>query len=239
MFSLAIIAKEDEAVRKLYLELLERGFSCSMTADGKQPLEEFTERTPDLVVVAMEGLPGSSDMWDLPHKIKRETHLPVIALITKNTLLSLDRGYNTGDFGTSPWEANVDDFITEPWEVAELVTRIKRVLHPTSDIARANMIKCGALVINLAKCEVLLSGRIISLTFKEYELLRFLASNPGKVFRRESLLNRVWGYDYFGGDRTVDVHIRRLRSKIEDATHNFIETVRNIGYRFRENPEAL
>ena len=96
------------------------------------------------------------------------------------------------------------------------------------------LIRCGDLVIDLAKCEVSLSGRLIPLTFKEYELLRFLASNRGRVFTREALLNKVWGYDYYGGDRTVDVHIRRLRSKIEDPTHTFIETVRNIGYKFRD-----
>ena len=236
MFSLALIAQENEAVKKLHNELLERGFNCSITADSKQSLEEFAERTPDMVVIVMEGLPGSSDRWDLPARIKKETSLPVIALITQKALANIDNGYNAGNFVTSAWESNIDDFITEPWDIGELVTRIKRVLRPTSDVAQADMIKCGALIINMVKCEVLLTGRVIPLTFKEYELLRFLASNPGKVFRREALLNKVWGYDYFGGDRTVDVHIRRLRSKIEDATHNFIETVRNIGYRFRENP---
>jgi two-component system alkaline phosphatase synthesis response regulator PhoP len=76
----------------------------------------------------------------------------------------------------------------------------------------------------------------LELTFREYELLRFLVEHPGRVFSRDELLNAVWGYDYFGGDRTVDVHVRRLRSKIEDATHTYIETVRNIGYRFVKNP---
>jgi DNA-binding response OmpR family regulator len=78
-------------------------------------------------------------------------------------------------------------------------------------------------------------GNPVMLTFREYELLKFLASNRGRVFTREALLNRVWGYDYYGGDRTVDVHIRRLRSKIEDASHTFIETVRNIGYKFNKD----
>jgi two-component system alkaline phosphatase synthesis response regulator PhoP len=76
---------------------------------------------------------------------------------------------------------------------------------------------------------------VVEFTFREYELLRFLAANEGRVFTRDTLLDRVWGYDYYGGDRTVDVHIRRLRSKIEDAGHTFIETVRNIGYRFRSS----
>ena len=79
-------------------------------------------------------------------------------------------------------------------------------------------------------------GRIVELTFKEYELLKLLASNSGRVYSREALLDQIWGYDYYGGDRTVDVHVRRLRSKIEDSTHTFIETVRNIGYRFKKTP---
>jgi two-component system alkaline phosphatase synthesis response regulator PhoP len=97
-----------------------------------------------------------------------------------------------------------------------------------------DVIRCGDLVIDSAKCEVSLSGKPIILTFKEYQLLKFLASNKEKVFTREALLNKVWGWDYYGGDRTVDVHIRRLRSKIEDINHSFIETIRNIGYRFRK-----
>lgn len=90
-------------------------------------------------------------------------------------------------------------------------------------------------MIDPAQCEVTLEGEVVELTFKEYELLRFLASNRGRVFTREALLNWVWGYDYYGGERTVDVHVRRLRSKIEDSKHVFIETVRNIGYRFKKD----
>jgi len=97
------------------------------------------------------------------------------------------------------------------------------------------IIKCGDLVIDLAKCQVSVGIRLVTLTFREYQLLKFLAGNQGKVFTRDALLDKVWGWDYYGGDRTVDVHIRRLRSKIEDRNHSFIETVRNIGYRFKEN----
>jgi len=89
------------------------------------------------------------------------------------------------------------------------------------------------MVINLTNYEVTISGKIISLTFKEFELLKFMVRNQGRVFSRDDLLRKIWGYEYYGGDRTVDVHIRRLRSKIEDGNHSFIETVRNIGYRFR------
>jgi len=94
-------------------------------------------------------------------------------------------------------------------------------------------VKYGDLVMDLANYTVHISGRPVELTYKEYELLRFLATNRGRVFTRETLLSKVWGYDFYGGARTVDVHVRRLRAKIEDRHTPFIETVRNVGYRFR------
>lgn len=128
----------------------------------------------------------------------------------------------------------VDDLVLAPFRPAEIALRAGILLKrfsPADD--SAEIIRCGKLVIDRARYEVTLDGGRLDLTFKEYELLRFLASRPGNVFTREILLDNVWGYDYFGGTRTVDVHIRRLRSKIE-ATTTFIETVRNVGYRFRE-----
>jgi DNA-binding response OmpR family regulator len=221
MFRLAIVTEDKKEVRKLHSELLKRGFSCSVTAAGEDP---FAAKSypPDLVLLASDGRPPSPEMKGLARRIKQERRLPVIALVSRKALGGLDT------------EPSLDDFVIEPWETDEVVARIKRTLHLASH-AGSDLIKCGDLVIDPAKCEVRLGGRVVSLTFKEYELLRFLASNRGKVFTRDALLNRVWGYDYYGGDRTVDVHVRRLRSKIEDASHSFIETVRNIGYRFRED----
>jgi DNA-binding response OmpR family regulator len=146
--------------------------------------------------------------------------IPLIALVSREKLNGLD--------------SKVDDFVVKPWEANEVTARIKRILRQKGSAGSEDIIKCGDLVIDLAKYEVSLSSKSIMLTFREYQLLKFLASNHGKVFTREALLNKVWGWDYYGGDRTVDVHIRRLRSKIENPTHTFIETVRNIGYRFRE-----
>ncbi|HTE84557.1 MAG TPA: response regulator transcription factor, partial [Dehalococcoidia bacterium] len=116
----------------------------------------------------------------------------------------------------------------------EILLRVRAILRRRANVDSENVLRCGALLIDLANYKVMLDSRPIELTYKEYELLRFLASNRDKVFTREALLNRVWGYDYFGGARTVDVHIRRLRSKIEDRGHAFIETIRNVGYRFHE-----
>jgi DNA-binding response OmpR family regulator len=125
----------------------------------------------------------------------------------------------------------VDDFLLLPASGPELTRRIERALWRRHGVDSENFVRCGALTLDLANYRVTVAGEPLVLTFKEYELLRFLAMNAGRVFTREQLLNRVWGYDYFGGARTVDVHIRRIRSKIEIHGHSFIETVRNVGYR--------
>ena len=125
----------------------------------------------------------------------------------------------------------IDDFIILPAGAAELARRIERALWRRHGIDSENFVRCGALTLDLSNYRVTVEDQPLVLTFKEYELLRFLAMNAGRVFTREQLLNRVWGYDYFGGARTVDVHIRRIRSKVEIHGHAFIETVRNVGYR--------
>ena len=133
-------------------------------------------------------------------------------------------------------EQGLDDFIMKPWNLDELSTRIRRLVSKANRENEETIIKVGDLTIDPIRCEVELGGRLLALTFKEYELLKLLATSKGKVFTREALLNEIWGYDYYGGDRTVDVHIRRLRSKIEDPEHAFIDTVRNIGYKFKDSP---
>jgi DNA-binding response OmpR family regulator len=147
--------------------------------------------------------------------------LPILALVSVPTLHILEE------------ETGIDDFILNPGNLDELATRIKRLVARTMVVQEDKVIKSGDLIIDPVKCEVHLGGRLLALTFKEYEMLKLLAINPGKVFTREALLNEVWGYDYFGGDRTVDVHVRRLRAKVEDPVHSFIETVRNVGYKFK------
>ena len=125
-----------------------------------------------------------------------------------------------------------DDFIVVPWRQGELTLRIARLRVGEAPPSKSQIISVGDLVIDPERYDVFVGERQVLLTFKEYELLKLLASNPGRVYSREALLEQVWGYQYFGGTRTVDVHIRRLRSKIEDATHTFIDTVWNVGYRF-------
>lgn len=130
----------------------------------------------------------------------------------------------------------VDDFCVTGCAPEELCARVRQVIWKRHRVDARNVLKCGDLVMDLANYTVHVAGRPVELTYKEYELLRFLATNRGRVITRETLLSKVWGYDFYGGARTVDVHIRRLRSKIEDRHNTFIETVRNVGYRFRAAP---
>jgi len=222
LFSIFIIAEKSERIKGLHSGLAQRDFACSIASDRDEAIKQVAEQAPDLVLVEMDGHPANSRIWELSQRIKRERHLPIIALVSKEALDSPDVNLNT-----------IDDFVVKPCAVSELALRVKRLLQRTNDTDTSELIKCDDLVIDLANCEVSINGRLIALTFREYEMLRFLARNRGRVFTRDALLNKVWGYDYYGGDRTVDVHIRRLRSKIEDSSHTFIKTVRNIGYRFK------
>jgi len=139
-------------------------------------------------------------------------------------------GFDTRDLDVSP--GNID-FCFPPFCAEEFAVRIGLLIARSGRNDSDNVIQQGEIRIDLERYEVTVSGRKVDLTFKEYELLRVLASNPGHVYSREALLQTVWAYDYYGGTRTVDVHIRRLRSKINDVEHRFIETVWNVGYRFR------
>ncbi len=127
----------------------------------------------------------------------------------------------------------VADVMVVPARLGEIILRARRVLSSRPEKSDS-VVRAGDLSINHTNYEVTVSGRSVNLRYKEYELLLLMATNPGRVYTREQLLERIWGYDYLGGTRTVDVHIRRLRSKIEDRDHQFIETVWNVGYKFKD-----
>ena len=124
------------------------------------------------------------------------------------------------------------DVFCRPIRIRECLSRVLLLYKRFNRISDANSIRSGELTMDVSKYEVRHDGQKIDLTYTEYELLKFLITHPGQVFSRDVLLNKVWGYEYYGGARTVDVHIRRLRSKIEHKSHVYIETVRNIGYKF-------
>ena len=128
-----------------------------------------------------------------------------------------------------------DDFCVIPWKGQEVEARLAHLFWRTGRGTRPDLVEYGPLVLNLETYQAALSGRPMDLTYMEYELLKFLATHPGKVFTRETLLSRVWGYEYYGGARTVDVHIRRLRAKLGEENAHLISTVRSVGYRFGQS----
>lgn len=219
MLHVVIVSSEAEPVSGLRSALPERGVECAVVPSFDPSAGNGPK--PNLVSVCINGASPGTGLWRLPQKIRAETGLPVLGLISR---AALPHGDTLADF---------DDFVLEPWDPGEVAVRMRRLALRRHGTSEGEIIRCGGLVIDPARCEVFLNDRRIELTFREYELLKFLASNPGRAFTRETLLNKVWGFDYFGGDRTVDVHVRRLRSKLGGPDETFIETVRNIGYRFR------
>jgi len=216
-----IVTADGEKKTGLEKSLVLFDFACSV-ASYDESLEQLSRTSPDIVLIEMDnGRPGSPSRQIITD-LKKEKPLPVITLIPAEILDGIDIQFEA------------DDFVVGPANPAELALRIRRLLHRPDSRGNGELIKSAGLVIDLLTCEVAVNGKVIELTFKEYEMLKLLASHPGRVYTREQLLDKIWGYDYFGGDRTVDVHVRRLRSKIEDAHHTFIETVRNIGYRFKK-----
>ena len=163
---------------------------------------------------------GAQDLAEAASAV-RGAGLPCVALLPMPGLFDLDIA------------AGVVELCFPPFSAEEVEVRIVAALQRAGGPKSANRVEAGELAIDLDRYEVTVSGRRVDLTYKEYELLKVLASNPGRVYSREALLKEVWDYDYFGGTRTVDVHVRRVRAKTNDARHQFIETVRNVGYRFR------
>ncbi|MFQ5860693.1 MAG: winged-helix domain-containing protein [Dehalococcoidia bacterium] len=218
MYSVLVIVGPEAATEGV-LPLLEREGLDYTLAPGLEQEPSSAGEEPDAVLLHLESLPARAGR-ELVSRC-RELRLPVIALAPAESPESYDPAFNA------------DDFILVPFPRGELTTRIRQVLFRHRGPERPHTIKVGDLLIDTERYEVTIGGRRVLLTYKEYQLLLLLASNPGRVYSRETLLSRVWEYDYFGGTRTVDVHIRRLRSKIEDPTHSYIETVWNVGYRFK------
>lgn len=229
MYRILVAAEDARAAEELCLRLEVSAFAQFFACSLDDALDRLTDQKFDVVLVEVTDRFASRDLLS---RIKQEKALPVIAGVRRAFIPAISGSLT-----------DADDFILAPYDPTELEMRIKRLLHYTTKMTTGDLIVCGDLAIDPARCEVKLAGKEVELAFKEYELLRFLMTNRGRVYTREALLNRVWGDNYFGGDRTVDVHIRRLRSKIEDVNHVFIDTVRNIGYRFtdgdgRRNPDV-
>jgi len=222
MYRIVLLGNDDGEARFFAGVLEQHDFRAAGLGVSEAALDRLQQAPPDVVLVDLEAA-GPELLRRLQAEPAIAEHSAVVVMLAEASLRRLDAG------------PPPDDVLVKPANPAELVARVRLALRRRTNVDAQNLLRCGELVIDLANYKVTVGGQPVELTYKEYELLRFLMSNPAKVFTREQLLNRVWGYDYFGGARTVDVHIRRLRSKIELRPGDiFIDTVRNVGYRFKD-----
>jgi len=219
-----LIGSDEEEHRRLVQELRRYEYACLIVEEPGEATTAIERESPDVVVINLaRPVLAQAEIREVVQVCSGASRIALLALIKDDQVAQFDVALG------------FDDFQLYPCRPVELATRLRQMLWRLGKVPLEDehVVKAGDLVIDTSRYEVFLAGHPVELTFKEYELLRFLAASPDRVFTRETLLNRVWGYDYYGGARTVDVHIRRLRSKIEDKDHLFIETVRNVGYRFR------
>lgn len=195
-------------------------------ADGgyESALDDRTEWDAVLAVLDSESGPEASEaVWRFCSDV-RSTDTPVILLAGGTMLDELIEHHDS-----------FDDFVITPFHPHELRARLELLLTRAGKRSRGEVVTYGPLALNIETYQAVLDGRHLDLTYMEYELLRFLASSPGQVFTREALLNQVWGYEYYGGARTVDVHVRRLRAKMGEEHGSLISTVRGVGYKLGQS----
>ena len=229
MAKTVLIVEDDRNIAdllRLYLE--KEGYEVVIALDGLKGVEKFREVHPSLVLLDVM-LPGM-DGWGVCRTIRSESKTPIIMLTAKSETEDKVSGLKQG----------ADDYITKPFEMKEVLARIEAVLRRSGiePEKAARKLVFDKLVINLDSYELIVDGKRIDTPPKEMELLYHLASTPNRVYTRNQLLDEVWGFDYFGDTRTVDVHIKRLREKLEGVSDQWeLKTVWSVGYKFEVNPK--
>ena len=225
MATSVLIVEDDKNIAELLQMYLEKqGYAVTIAADGGKGLEKFRAIKPDLVL--LDVMMPVMDGWAVCRAIRAESQTPVIMLTAKSELDDKVAGLRSG----------ADDYITKPFEMREVLARIEAVLRrsdrgiPDAPVRRLSFDK---LTIDMDAFELIVDGKKVDTPPKEMELLFYLASSPNRVYTRNQLLDEVWGFDYFGDSRTVDVHVKRLREKLEDVSEKWcLKTVWGVGYKF-------
>lgn len=219
-----LIVDDDQNICELLRLYIEKeGFSVTIANDGKKALELFTSTEPDLIMLDIM-LP-ELDGWQVCREIRKTSECPIIMLTAKGEVFDKVLGLELG----------ADDYIVKPFEAKEVVARIKAVLRRSGQVKEdaVKKVQFDKLSINLTNYELKVNGVQVDTPPKEMELIFHLASNPNRVFTRDQLLDEVWGFDYYGDSRTVDVHVKRLREKLEGVSDKWeLKTVWGVGYKF-------
>jgi len=222
----ALIVEDDANIRELLRLYLEKdGFEVIGAGDGAAGLREFRRAKPDIILLDIM-LPVL-DGWQVCREVRREASTPIIMITAKGETTDKITGLEMG----------ADDYIVKPLEMKEVIARVHAVMRRFApDAASSRRLSFDKLIIDMEAYDLTVDGKKIDTPPKEIELLYFLASNPNRVFTRSQLLDEVWGFDYFGDTRTIDVHVKRLREKLENVSEQWeLATVWGVGYKFKLN----
>ena len=225
-----VVDDEQNIVNIIAFNLKKEGYEVLTAGDGEEAVEIVEKHQPDLILLDI--MMPKMDGYEACRKIREKYNIPIIMLTARAEELDKVLGLEMG----------ADDYVTKPFGTRELIARVKAnlrrsVVKNELAVEKGNVLKFGKLEIDLDKFEARKDGKVLELTYREFELLKFLAQNLRQVFSRETLLEKVWGYEYYGDVRTVDVTVRRLREKIEDnpGKPEYIITKRGVGYSFGVN----
>ncbi|MBO7515852.1 MAG: response regulator transcription factor [Lachnospiraceae bacterium] len=225
MDQLKIMVVDDEArMRKLLRDfLVKEGFQVIEAEDGAKAIDIFFENK-DIDLVLLDVMMPNMDGWEVTKWIRQYSKVPIIMLTAKSEERDELKGFELG----------VDEYVTKPFSPKILMARVNALLRRTGTVASGDVIEVGGIVMNKSAHSVTIDGKPIDLSFKEFELLAFFLDNQGIALSREKILNFVWDYDYFGDVRTIDTHVKKLRSKMGEKG-NYIKTVWGMGYKFDLN----
>lgn len=220
-----LIVDDDENICELLRLYLEKdGFDTAVANDGEDALKSAEHYSPDLILLDIM-LP-KLDGWQVCREIRKNSDTPIIMLTAKGETFDKILGLELG----------ADDYISKPFDTKEVIARIRAVLRRSSDkngLLDVKEVKFDKLTVNITNYELIVDGKQIDTPPKELELIYHLASNPNRVYTRDQLLDEVWGFDYYGDSRTVDVHVKRLREKLENVSDKWsLKTVWGVGYKF-------
>lgn len=219
MARILVVDDDPHNVELVKLFLLKEGMEAVEASDGVEALSKLESVKVDLAIIDI--MMPNMDGWQLCRELREHYDLPILMLTAKGETSQKVKGF----------EAGTDDYLVKPFEPVELVVRVKALLKRYR-IEASQIIQIGSLHMNCKTFEISVQGKTMTLPLKEFELLFKLASYPGKTFSREQLIEQIWGYDYEGVERTVDVHINRLRERFPEDRHSFrIATIRGLGYR--------
>ena len=222
MESLKILVVDDESRMRMLVKdfLTKKGFTVIEAGDGEEAVDKFFE-VKDIALIILDVMMPKMDGWQVCREIRQYSKVPIIMLTAKSDEKDELQGFDLG----------VDEYITKPFSPKILVARVEAILRRSNVLAADDTMEAGGIELNKAAHEVLIDGKSVELSYKEFELLAYFMSNQGVALSRERILNNVWNYDYFGDARTIDTHVKKLRSKL-GAKGEYIKTIWGMGYKF-------